>query len=111
MGGAVSNSVHVLNSLALVTAVLGDERSVVRSVEGQSFHLSCLPPSFGGGYLLSSFPDTQGHTISFEIAPDGVMRGSSATVEYKGLTSEEAKPTEPQMLAILRAMQDTRRPL
>jgi hypothetical protein len=110
MGGAISNSVHLLNSLALVTAVLGDERSVVRSVEGQSFHLSCLPPSFGGGYLLSSFPDTQGHTISFEIAPDGVMRGSSATVEYKGLTSEEAKPTEPQMLAILRAMQDTRRP-
>ena len=109
MGGAISQSVNPMNALAIVKAVLGDDASAVRTVEGRPFYLSRLPDHFGGGYQLNSPPDAHGQSISFEIAPDGSMKTSSSTVEHKGLKSPEARPSAQEMLGILRSMQDTDR--
>jgi hypothetical protein len=108
MGGAIATSVHPTNSLELVSAVLGDKRSAIGTVHGQIFHLSCLPVTFGGGYYLSSLPDERGHSKSFEIGPDGSMKSSSSTLEYKGLVSQGGKPSVHEMLGILRSLKEGR---
>ncbi len=76
MGGAISHLVNTMTTLSLAQAVLGDEKSVTRAVDGQSFQLICVPESMGGGYLLFSHPDAAAVTI------DG-MRGKEGGATSK----------------------------
>ena len=105
MGGAISQSVNPMTTLSLAQAVLGDEKSVTRAVNGQSFQLICVPESMGGGYLLFSHPDAGGNSERFEIASDGGIKTSSSTVGQ----GDGARTNVGEVLDILRSMQDTDR--
>lgn len=102
--GAISQSVNPMTTLSLAQAVLGDEKSVTRAVDGQSFQLIRVPDHMGGGYFLNTL-DAHPHVKCFQIASDGSIKTPPSTVDQ----GDGARTNVPEVLDILRSMQNTDR--